>query len=260
MSGSLGSTAMYPASAPPTANQSRASIGGSTVLLGAIDDVRKLIIGGDVIHLGGGLIEPRAPGLPAVQGDVGALVGAQQHAPRFGGVDPQDVIIVAARRAFEDAEGLAAIGGAKQGDVGDEQGVGVVRVHSDIAEIPGALGEALVGAGARPGFAAIFGAVEAAGVLGIDQGVDALAAGRNRNARTAPLAFGQAAASQVRPMLAAISRAVQSAAGAFDGRVLAPGRPFGVPERRIECGGAGSEDEVCRAEIRTFVEDLGPVL
>src|SRR5205807_6782492 len=43
-------------------------------LLAAVDPVRELVVGDDVVKLGSGLVVPGAPGLAAVHGDGRALV------------------------------------------------------------------------------------------------------------------------------------------------------------------------------------------
>ena len=70
----------------------------AALLLAAADAVGKGIVGGDVIELGRGLVVPGAPGLAAVHGNDGALVGGDQRDVRVVGVDPDAVVVVTARR------------------------------------------------------------------------------------------------------------------------------------------------------------------
>src|SRR5437588_12293626 len=77
------------------------SFGGAAILLGAIHVIRKLIIGGHVIKLRRRLVEPRAPGFGAIHAYGGALIAAKNHALGILRIDPQAVIVVAARRAFD---------------------------------------------------------------------------------------------------------------------------------------------------------------
>src|SRR6185437_1855597 len=93
--------------------------GRSALLLAAVDAIRKSVVGGDVEHLPGRLIVPRAPRLTAVHGDRRALVAADQDDVRVVRVDPNAVVVVAARRAFDGREGVSAIGGPVRGRVGD---------------------------------------------------------------------------------------------------------------------------------------------
>src|SRR6185312_6101734 len=101
---------------------------GGVVLLGAVDAVGILIVHGDLIDLGGGLIELRAPGLAAIERHVGAAVIALDHVERVFGVDP-DGVIVAVRGALG-AEGLAAVGALEPVLVADVDHVGVIGVHA----------------------------------------------------------------------------------------------------------------------------------
>ena len=50
--------------------------GRAAFLLAAVDPVRELIVGDDMVKLRGRLVVPRTPGLPAVDGDDGALIAA----------------------------------------------------------------------------------------------------------------------------------------------------------------------------------------
>src|SRR5260370_5385668 len=72
--------------------------GGAAVLLRAVDPVRKTAVGDDVVELARGLVVPRTPRLAAVHGDNGALIAAEHHALRFIGINPQEMVVVAARR------------------------------------------------------------------------------------------------------------------------------------------------------------------
>ena len=89
---------------------------GGVVLLCAVDPVGELIVQGDAIELGGGLVHDAGPGLAAVETDVGAAIVAFNHAIRVGRRDPQ-LVIVAVRRVQGDREGVAAIDGLEEPDV-----------------------------------------------------------------------------------------------------------------------------------------------
>ena len=58
------------------------------VLLGAINVVEKLVVGGYVVELRGWLVVLRAPGLSAVDTDRGSAVIAIDHAARICGINP----------------------------------------------------------------------------------------------------------------------------------------------------------------------------
>src|SRR6185312_11312322 len=98
----------------------------AAVLLRAENAVGELVVGDDVIGLGGRLVVPGAPGLAAVDGDRPALVDADGH-------DPGVVVVVATRRAPGDGEGLAGVGGVVPGRGADVDFVGVVRGDGDPA-------------------------------------------------------------------------------------------------------------------------------
>src|SRR5580700_3329495 len=71
----------------------------SAILLRAVHDVGKLVVGDDMIELCSGLVVPRAPGPAAVQADCSALIRSQNHAVGIPGIDPYLMVIVPARRA-----------------------------------------------------------------------------------------------------------------------------------------------------------------
>ena len=83
----------------------------TAVLLGAGGPVRKTIVGRDVVELRGRLVVPRAPSNCAVFGDDSALIAGKDHAFRVVGINPELVIIIAARRAPDGRPILAAVSG-----------------------------------------------------------------------------------------------------------------------------------------------------
>src|SRR5437660_10293151 len=82
---------------------------GIAVLLRAIYPVRKLAIRYHVIELPCWLVEPRAPRLTAVARHDRSLLAAQNHPPRLIRINPQFVIVVAARRASERGERFPSV-------------------------------------------------------------------------------------------------------------------------------------------------------
>ena len=96
----------------------------AAVLLGAVDAVGKLVVGGDVIKLRGGLVVPGGPGLAAIEADGRALIDAEREVRRVFGVDPNLVVIVAAGGSAYDLDGLAAVFGPIERDVGNVEDVG----------------------------------------------------------------------------------------------------------------------------------------
>ena len=83
----------------------------AAVLLRAIEPVGEAIVGCDVIDLGGGLVVPGAPCLSVVHADDGTLVAAEHHALAVSGVDPDLVVVVAARSSLDGNEGFAFVVG-----------------------------------------------------------------------------------------------------------------------------------------------------
>src|SRR5262249_35081536 len=134
--------------------------GRAALLLAAVDPVRELVVGDDVIELGGWLVVPAAPRLAAVDADRGALVGGQQDDLRVVGVDPDGVIVVAAGGALDEGERLAAVGRAVEGDVGDVDDVGVFGIDLDLGEVAAAAPQARVGVDTPPALAGVVGAVQ----------------------------------------------------------------------------------------------------
>src|SRR5262249_53701864 len=75
----------------------------AVVLLRAVDPVGEAVVGGDAVELRGGLVANRRPGAAAVVAHRAAAVGAEDHALRVVGIQPQ-VVVVPDR--LDRAEGL----------------------------------------------------------------------------------------------------------------------------------------------------------
>src|SRR6185369_6477210 len=95
------------------------NVNAAAILLRAVNVVREIVVNRHVIELRSRLIEPGAPGDAAVNAYARALVAAKNHALRVAGIDPEGVIVVAARRAFDGSESFSCIGGAINRDVGN---------------------------------------------------------------------------------------------------------------------------------------------
>ena len=231
---------------------------GAAVLLRAVDPVRVPVVGGHVVELGGRLVVPGAPRFRAVHADDGALVGAEDHAARLGRIDPQRVVVVAARRALDREKRLAPVGRPVQGHVAGVDRVRVLRVHRHPAEVPAALPDPPVRARARPGRTAVGRGVQAA-LFRVHERVHAarLARGK-RDSDSAELLRGKASGDRL-PRVAAVDRAVEPAARPVRGRVGVPGRPPRLPERgqdRLRV--RGIEGEIDRAGVLVLEEDARP--
>src|ERR1019366_4686735 len=138
--------------------------GGAALLLPAVDPIRRLVIGDDVVELRRGLVVPTAPGGAVVDGDCGALIGGQQDDVGIQRIDPDAVVIVAAGRSLEGGETLARVVGPIGGGVGHVDDVPIFRIDADASEIAAAAVDALLSVDAFPGSAGIFGTVDAAGI------------------------------------------------------------------------------------------------
>src|SRR4029077_10618032 len=80
----------------------------SAFLLSAADAVRKRVVRAHVVELRRRLVVPGAPRLAAVHRDDRALIAADQNDARIVGVDPEPVVVVAARRAAPSRKRAAA--------------------------------------------------------------------------------------------------------------------------------------------------------
>src|SRR5260370_28802082 len=104
-------------------------------LLGAIHPVRKLVVGNDVIELGGRLVVPGAPGLAAIHADGRPLIDSEGNDVGIFGVDPDGVIVVAAGRALDGREILAGVGGAVSRSVGHVDHSFISWIDAHAAEV-----------------------------------------------------------------------------------------------------------------------------
>src|SRR5438067_5513432 len=138
------------------------SSGRTTVLLRAIDPVRKSIVGDHVIKLAGGLVVPGTPRSAGVARDDCALIAAHDHALRLFRIDPQLVIVVAARRAFPGGERCSTVDGLVRGSIRNVNDVGIFWIDAEFAEIPAALPEPAIVRNALPICCAIVRAIQAA--------------------------------------------------------------------------------------------------
>src|SRR5207245_9827432 len=116
----------------------------------------------DVVHLACRLVVPRAPRPAPVQRDDRALVHAEHAALGMIGIDPQLVVVVAARRALDGDERPSAVTRAVERGVAGVDDVRVARFDRDAAEVPPAAPDAAVAARAGPARPRVVGAVETA--------------------------------------------------------------------------------------------------
>src|SRR6185503_16619698 len=131
-------------------NAARRRADRAAVLLCPGDPVRKTLIGGDVINLCGWLVVPRAPGGGAVDCYDRTLITGDDHSLRIVWVDPELVIIVAAGRAFDWRPCFAGVSRSIHRRVHHVNDIGVLRIDSDLLEVPAAVPESLVAREPRP--------------------------------------------------------------------------------------------------------------
>ena len=242
----------------------------AALLLAAADLVGELVARLDVVELRGRLVVPGAPGAAAVGADHRALVGGEQDDVRVVRVDPDVLVVVAARRAAQAGPGLAAVLRAHGDDGGAVDDVRVLRVdghHRQIAaadphQRPWVVGDAL------PGGAGVVRAVEplplarlvAAAGRRRQQRVDAVGpARRDRQVGLHDL-VGEAAG-ELAPVVAAVGRLEDAAVAAAIVVVVLPRPLAALPEGRVDDLRVGRIDvDVVGAGVLVEEEHLLPAL
>jgi len=189
--------------------------GRSALLLAAVYAVGKGVVGADMVELCRGLVVPRAPRLAAVDRDDGALIAREEDDVGIVRIDPEAVVVVAARRAPQRAEGLAAVRGLPRHDVRHVHDIGVLRIDLHLVEIAVATPQALVRVDEPPPLAAVVGAVHSAAVGGAHYRVHAGGlAGRHGEADAAqPVLGGGQAGGDAPPRGPSIDGFVQAVVG-----------------------------------------------
>ncbi len=168
-----------------------------------------------MIKLRGWLVVPTAPGLAAVHADDRALITGKRDGQCVAGIDPDALIVVATRRAFEAGKGFSGVRGFPCGRVRDINHVGIVRRNGDAHCSGATAADAVVIIDALPSFAGVIGTINARLLLRLRGQVYAFRiAGGNGNADAADnvvragKAFGD-----LPPGGAAIGGLVEAAAG-----------------------------------------------
>ena len=135
----------------------------------------KCVVGGDVIHLRGGLVVPGAPRLAAVDGDDGALIAGDEDGVGVVGIDPDVLVIVAAGGAAEAGPRLAGVGGFPGDGAGDVDDVGIFGIDGGDGKIAAAdaSGGTRSVVACTQVFAGVIGAVGAVSAVGGDGGKEA---------------------------------------------------------------------------------------
>ena len=201
------------------------------VLLRAVDQVRELLVGVDVIHLRRRLIELRRPAARAVLRDVHAAVVGLDHDLRGVGIEPDDVVV--AVRLGDGRERAPAVGGLVQRELGDPHLVLVLRVHEDLVEVERTRAQRLAAVDDRPARAAVARSIQPAlRALRLDLRVDhSRIRLRDVHPHLADEIVGEAAA-RARPVIAAVRGLVDAALGRG---AAADDRPR--PALRAPCAG-----------------------
>src|SRR4029079_5034303 len=101
------------------------------VLLPAVDPVGEPVVGGEVVELPRRLVVPAAPGSAPVDGNHRSLVACGGDVIRVLRVDPDEMVVVAAGRAFQDLEGLPSVGRAANRLAGHVHDVGTDGIGRD---------------------------------------------------------------------------------------------------------------------------------
>src|SRR5262249_48694638 len=136
------------------------------------------------------------------------------------------VIVIPAGRAFDCRKSLAAVRGTIDGDVRQVDGVGILGIDSDFAEVPQPPPDSWIGSNQGPCLPGIVGAEEAA-FFRVDQCVHPLSVGSasDGQANTSPVAARQSATCDLLPTGTAVGGLVDSA--------RSRGRSIGAPRRTL---------------------------
>src|SRR6266852_648263 len=236
--------------------------GGSdraALLLGAIDPVRKLVVGDDVVELRGRLVVPGTPGLPAIHADGCALVYSDGDNVWDIGIDPNSMVVVAAGRAFDGREILARVGGSVGRSVGHIDHILISRIDAHAAEVVAASVDTFFVIHLLPAFASVIGAVDAATFLGVDPGIHAVGIA-GRNSRTdATYAFGGTGQSfgELPPGVATVGGFVEATPRSGVATADSPWRTARGPHAGKDyLRVARIESKIHAADVFVFVEDF----
>ena len=136
--------------------------GGTTLLLAAADAIGKIGSYGNMVELRGGLVVPGTPGRSASERHQGALIADQKNNVRIVGVDPQILIVVAARRPAKTGPGFAAVVGLHgygAGAINDVRILGIYFWNGKVAAAD-ASGRARIISRLVPAFSSVVGTVD----------------------------------------------------------------------------------------------------
>ena len=251
----------------------------SGVLLAAAQAIRERVVGGDVIHGGSRLRVPVAPRCAAVRRNDAALIGNDEQNLRIVRIDPDLLIVVAARRAAHGRPVHAAVLASPHHGRRGIHNVLVLRIHRDGRQVAATdprerprIDFRLRRTGGRDGYAApvlaAVGRLEEADDAGHRIGA-AAAGGRHvasrcriQHARVARgngdvrLNDARQPVGQLSPGRAAVSRLVHAVAGAAEPLTLDEALLL-LPQGRIDDVRIGGIDaDVVAARVFVFGENL----
>ena len=232
---------------------------GAGILLGAVDAIRIARVGRDMVKLRRRLVVPGAPRLAPVDRHRRALVDGRDHPPRIRRVDPETMVIVAARRPLERSERRAPVDRPVDRRVADVNDVGVLRIDGHAAEIPSALPDPRVPGTPGPRPAPVVGTVEPA-LFRVDDRVDA--AGRRRRERKADPAepLGRQTVPPDRgPVDSAVGGPIEPRSAAVGRRIRVPRGPAGLPQGgEHDVRAARFDRDVDRARVVALKKNAAP--
>src|SRR5207249_3437153 len=144
-----------------------------------------------------------------------ALIARQQNDIGVVGINPDGVVVVAARSAFDRGETLTGVGGPIGRGVGDVDDVLVLGIDAHAGEVGPAAVDSLLGVDATPSDSGVVGTVEAASFPGFDESVHpGRIAGRDADSDSAEsLSESRQAAGQRIPCGSAIGGSEKAAVG-----------------------------------------------
>ena len=123
------------------------------ILLGAVDTVRHLAIGRDMVKFRRGLVKYAGPALSAVEGHTSSPVIPLDHAPGIGRVNPEVVVIPVGKGHVE--KRTAAINRFPGLDIKYPEGFCVLRVGIDMLVVPRTLPQIAFLAESLPALASV---------------------------------------------------------------------------------------------------------
>ena len=212
-----------------------------------------------MVELRGRLVVPGAESLAAVHGDDRALIRRQQDHVRVDGIDPDAVIVVAARRTAKCAERPAAVSGFPGDDAAGEDDVRVFRMDFDFGEIRSPGREALVRRHPCPVLAAVVRSIKAVAASRLDRGKQPLRHARrdgDTDAAEAVLGKRRQPVDDRPPRAAAVRRLEHGTVRAGEHAVL-PRALAGLPQHGVDVVGVlRIEHDVGAAGVLVLVEHL----